>query len=80
LSYLLEVEFDEFGWRLINEEAERQHVSVEDLVRHAALYFAADRDGASMSRRVSPFKDRSFPPDESRAATDGPVEKVKRAD
>jgi hypothetical protein len=58
LSHLVEVEFDEFGWELITAEAERQGVSVEDVVRHAALYFLADADSGRLATRISPFGSR----------------------
>lgn len=55
---VVEVEFDDFGWELIREEAARQGVSMADVVRHATLYFFADRGGERLSRRISPFKRR----------------------
>lgn len=43
---------DEDSWRAFGREAERQHVSVEDLLRHALLYFAADLDSGRVAKRV----------------------------
>jgi hypothetical protein len=46
MKYVVEVEFAEFGWTALNESAQRQGVSVEEVVRHAAmLYIASDQQG-----------------------------------
>ena len=48
----VEVEFDEFGWEALTDEAQRQGVTVEELVVHAAMYYLADADRERYSRRV----------------------------
>jgi hypothetical protein len=39
-------------WTELAEEAERQEVSVEQLLGHAALYFIADRDTGRLTQRI----------------------------
>jgi hypothetical protein len=46
------VEFDEFGWGRLKDEADRQHVPVEELVLHAVAYFLADVDSGRAAHRV----------------------------
>ena len=46
-----EVEFDEFGWTVLNEAAQREGVTVEELIAHATMYYLADQDGKRLSRR-----------------------------
>jgi hypothetical protein len=48
----VEVEFDEFGWEALTDEAQRQGVTVEELVVHAAMYYLADADRGRFSHRV----------------------------
>jgi hypothetical protein len=48
----VEIEFDEFGWEALTELARRQGVSIEELVRHAAMYYLADADRERFSHRV----------------------------
>jgi hypothetical protein len=48
----VEVEFDEFGWDALTDEAHRQGVTVEELVVHAAMYYLADADRGRFSHRV----------------------------
>jgi hypothetical protein len=50
----VEVEFDEFGWEALTDEAQRQGVTVEELVVHAAMYYLADADRGRFSHRVPP--------------------------
>src|SRR5829696_5779649 len=45
------VSFDTFGWESLAEEARTRHVSVEDLIVHAALAYLADQDAERMSRQ-----------------------------
>jgi hypothetical protein len=47
-------EFDDFGYALLRAEAERQGVSPEDLLAHAALYYLADADSGRAAHRVLP--------------------------
>jgi hypothetical protein len=39
-------------WRELEEEAERQGVSVEQLAEHAAFYFAAELDAGRVTQRI----------------------------
>jgi hypothetical protein len=48
----VEVEFDEFGWEALTDEAQRQGVTVEELVVHAAMYYLGDADRERYSHRV----------------------------
>jgi hypothetical protein len=64
VGHVIEVEFDSFGWEQLQAESTRQGVSVEDVVRHAALYFLAERDEDRMDSRVSPFPRHTAPRDE----------------
>jgi hypothetical protein len=48
------IEFDEFGLKLLNDEAARQGVSVSALVRHAVMYYLADRDSGRVATHVLP--------------------------
>ncbi len=48
------VEFGEFTWGRLQSEAERQRVSIEELVSHAVLYFLADYDSGRIARRIPP--------------------------
>jgi len=48
----VEVEFDEFGWEALTDLSQRQGVSIEELVRHAAMYYLADADRERFSHRV----------------------------
>jgi hypothetical protein len=48
----VEVEFDQFGWEALEEQARCEGVSIEELVYHAALYYLADADRGRFSHRV----------------------------
>jgi hypothetical protein len=48
----LTIEFDQFAWERINEEADRQRVTPEEIVRHAAMYYMADLDSGRVAMRV----------------------------
>jgi hypothetical protein len=48
----VEVEFDEFGWEALTDEARRQGVTLEELVVHAAMYYLADADRERFAHRV----------------------------
>jgi len=52
MPHKLELSFDEFGWQALTDEANRQRVSVEELVVHAAMYYLANADRESVSHRV----------------------------
>jgi len=49
--------FDDFGYSLLRAEAERQGVTVEELLAHAALYYLADVDSGRAAHRVLPVGD-----------------------
>jgi hypothetical protein len=46
------LEVDEALWRDFSEEADRQGVTVEQLVEHAAFYFAAELDAGRVTQRI----------------------------
>jgi hypothetical protein len=48
----LEVSIDEQLWRSLEEEAERQGVSVPQMVEHVALYFAAEANSGRIAERI----------------------------
>jgi predicted DNA-binding ribbon-helix-helix protein len=52
MKHTVEVEFDAFGWEALHNVAERQGVSVEELVAHAAMYYLADEDSGRTSHNV----------------------------
>lgn len=48
----VEVEIDESLWGQMEREAERQHVTVTQLLEHAALYYAAELDAGRLTERI----------------------------
>jgi hypothetical protein len=54
-----------FAWEAIEQESERQGVSVEDLVAFAVMYYLADADSGRIARQVSrsPYADPAVSPD-----------------
>jgi hypothetical protein len=46
------LEADEGLWRDFSEEADKQGVTVEQLVEHAAFYFAAELDAGRVTQRI----------------------------
>jgi hypothetical protein len=48
----LRVSLDSAIWDDFSKEADRQGVSTGQLVQHAALYFAADRDSGRLAQRI----------------------------
>ena len=58
----VEVEFDEFGWEALTDEARRQGVTIEELVVYAAMYYLADADRERFSHRVPRGRVRAFRP------------------
>jgi hypothetical protein len=48
----VEVEFDQFGWEALTEQARREGVSIGELVFHAAMYYLADADRGRFAHRV----------------------------
>ena len=62
----VEVEFDEFGWEALTDEARRQGVTIEDLVAYAAMYYLADADRERFSHRVPRGPGAGVPADQAR--------------
>jgi hypothetical protein len=48
------VEFDSFASARLDEEAASQGVTVEELVRHAVMYYLADLDSGRPATRATP--------------------------
>ena len=48
----LRISIDAVIWDDFSTEADRQGVSTGQLVQHAALYFAADRDSGRLAQRI----------------------------
>lgn len=44
---------DEELWQQLQAEAERQEVSAEDLLQHAAFYYGAARDDGRLTERIA---------------------------
>lgn len=49
---VLRLKIDDDLWHSLEEEAERQHVSAEEMVEHAAFYFAAEMDAGRITQRI----------------------------
>ena len=49
----ISLSLDAFTWEAIDEECARLGISVEELIRHAALYFMADADSGRIARDIS---------------------------
>jgi hypothetical protein len=52
LALELELDLDPDTWRKLDEEVERQQVSVERLLAHAIIYFLADLDAGRVELRM----------------------------
>ena len=52
MTYRVEVEFQEFGWTALNEAAQRQGVTVQELLQHAAMYYLVHADPEPMSHKI----------------------------
>jgi hypothetical protein len=52
LKRAVSLDFDEFGWTALQEEAERQGVSIEELLEHAALYYLSDLDSGRVAAKI----------------------------
>jgi hypothetical protein len=48
-----EVDLPDELWQRLRAEAERQQVSPEDLLQHAAFYYGAARDEGRLTRRIA---------------------------
>jgi hypothetical protein len=46
------IEVDAPIWEAFSKEAEQQGVSTDQLLQHAVLYFAADRDAGRLAQRI----------------------------
>lgn len=49
----VQIEIDEPVWAAFSREADRQGVSADQLLQHAVLYFAADRDSGRLAQRIT---------------------------
>jgi hypothetical protein len=58
----LELTLESFAWDTLDEEAEREGITTEELITFSALYYLADIDSGRISRRItrSPYP-RSSP-------------------
>jgi hypothetical protein len=55
----LRIRLDDFGVSALAAEAARQRVSVEDLARHAVIYYLGDLDSGRLTRatpRIHPVE------------------------
>ncbi|HEY5053714.1 MAG TPA: hypothetical protein VII45_09930 [Solirubrobacterales bacterium] len=48
-----QIEIDDAVWDAFSDEADRQGVPTDQLLQHAALYFAADRDAGRLTQRIA---------------------------
>ncbi len=48
----VELDIEDSLWRDLRGEAARQHVSVTQLLEHAALYYAAELDAGRLTERI----------------------------
>ena len=48
----VELDIEDSLWREVRAEAARQHVSVTQLLEHAALYYAAELDAGRLTERI----------------------------
>jgi hypothetical protein len=49
---VVELEIDGSAWAGFSREADRQEVSTDRLLQHAALYYLADRDSGRLTQRI----------------------------
>lgn len=49
----VQLDLDDATWEAFSREADRQGVSTDQLVEHAVLYFAADRDSGRLAQRIA---------------------------
>jgi len=52
-----------FAWETLDEEAERERITSDELVTFAVLYYLADVDSGRIARRItrSPYPSRPSP-------------------
>ncbi len=48
----VELDIEDSLWREVRAEATRQHVSITQLLEHAALYYAAELDAGRLTERI----------------------------
>ena len=48
----IELDVDAVAWAAFSREANRQGVSVDQLLRHGALYYVADRDSGRLTEKI----------------------------
>ena len=51
-KHFVTVAFEQFGWETLTAEAERQGVTVEELLVHAAMYYLSDLETGRVAARV----------------------------
>ena len=56
MSHNVTIELDDFGFEQLAQEAQRQGVSLEELLVHAGMYYLSDLDSGRMATRV--FRER----------------------
>lgn len=49
----VKIEIEDGIWATFSQEADRQGVTTDQLLQHAVLYFAADRDGGRLAQRIA---------------------------
>jgi hypothetical protein len=49
---VVELEVDGSTWAGFSREADRQKVSTDELLQHAALYYLADRDSGRLTQKI----------------------------
>jgi hypothetical protein len=52
IVHRINLELTDFAWSALSAEAEKQGVSVEELVQHAAMYYLADLDSGRVAAQV----------------------------
>jgi hypothetical protein len=52
LDVELQINVEEAVWHDLSKEADRQGVSTDHLLQHAALYFVAERDSGRLAQRI----------------------------
>jgi hypothetical protein len=65
-AHSITVDFDDFGWSALREEARSQGISVEDLVAHAAMYYLSDLESGRVAAKVLRGADAPGEPGEPR--------------
>ena len=58
------IQLSDFAWTALSKEAERQGVSLEEILAHAAMYFLADLDSGRVATRINDAAQAADPEDE----------------